>query len=113
MDQADKATPAGASGILSLPTTQMGTWSARLLLAALVLVTLNAAVVMPLFERRPGFELPLRIFNVIVALSVLSAGVTGLIAFVRNRERSWVVIVSILVLVAVLTLMIQDLITPG
>lgn len=80
--------PKRASGFLSLPSTGVGKWSARLLLVALGLILLNSLVVMPETERRTGFELAQNVFNLAVFLGVVFAGSTGLFAIVMRRERS-------------------------
>jgi len=109
----ERAARKRASGYLSLPSTSVGKWTARLLLLSVGLVLLNTLVVMPMTERRAGLEVPQTLFNIAIFLCVASAGISGTFALLMKRERSWVVIVSILLLVVVIGLMVQDLIIPG
>lgn len=98
---------------LSLPTTPMGRWAGRLLIAALLLVVLNTAVLMPITERHAGLSLLQTVFNVVVGLSVVSAGVCGVLGWMRQGDRSWVVVLSTLLLALLAAMMVQDLVTPG
>ena len=63
------------------------------------LVLLNNLVVMSQTEQNTDLELAQRIFNLFVFLCVVAAGLTGLLAVVIKRERSWVLFVSILLLI--------------
>ncbi len=100
-------------GLCSLPSTGAGKWSARLLVLSLVLVLLNSLVMMPYTEARTGLQPVQNVSNLLVGLCVVSSGVSGLFAVVARGERSWVAWAAILVLVAVVILMVQDLTTPG
>ena len=97
------------SDFLSLPATVTGRWSAWLLLMSLLLILLNTLVVMPQTEQRTGLELAQKAFNLIVFLCVFSSGATGLWAIVRERERSWVLFISLLLLVLALALNIGSM----
>lgn len=88
--------------LLSLPSTRAGAWSARLLVVSLALILLNTLVVMPHTEQRAGLELAQHVFNLAVFMCVAGAGVTGLFALVMRRERSWVVLVAVLLFILAL-----------
>jgi hypothetical protein len=90
-----------ASGFLSLPSTNAGKWSGGLLLLSLVLMTLNALVVLPATEPRADLDFVRIVFTYVVVLSLASAGASGLIALVRDHDRSWLVIVAVLAFVVV------------
>ena len=109
MGEPERPTQKRASGFLSLPSTRMGKWSARLLLLAVVLALLNTLVVMPFTEQRADLELPQTVFTFAVFLCVTAAGISGVFALVMKRERSWAVVVSVLLLIVVMALMLQDL----
>lgn len=72
-----------------------------MLLAAVIAIALNAAVIMPFTESRTGLETFQSIFNAAVALTLLSSGVTGAWAVFRERERSWVVFLAIVLTLVV------------
>lgn len=75
----------------SLPASPAGKWTTRLLLLTLGLMLANVVVVLPLTERQASLEAARAGFAWIVVLSLLAAGVSGLIALVRGRDRSWVI----------------------
>lgn len=102
-----------APGLLSLPRTRLGRWSARLLLLSFLLILLNSAAIMPFTEQRGGLDLLQTVFNVAVGLSLVSAGICGAVAWITKAERSWVVVLSMLLLVVLLGMMLQDLATGG
>ena len=105
--------PERASRLFSLPSTRVGKWSSALLAISFVLVVLNTAVVQPITEARVGLHAAQSIYNVVVGLFVVGSGISGLYAVVLKRERSWTVILAVLILTAVIILMVQDLATPG
>lgn len=113
MDDAERPARKAPSPFLSLPSTSVGKWSARLLLLSLVLVLLNSFVVMPATEQRMGLELAQQVFNFAVWLCVVSAGTSGLFALVMKRERTWAVVLSVVILGVVVGLMVADLVIPG
>jgi len=112
MGESEGSTRKRAAGFLSLPTTSIGKWSAGLLLLSLVMVLLNTIVVMPVTEQRAGLELAQTLYNAVTGMCVVASGVSGLFALVMKRERSWVVVVAVLVFASVIALMLQDLATP-
>ena len=113
MDGTERATRGQTSGFLSLPSTSVGKWSARLLLLSLVLMLLNVFVVLPATEQRAGLELARSVFTSFVVLCLISAGVSGLIALVMKRERSWAVVVSVLLSAVVVGFEVVGLFIPG
>lgn len=96
-------------GFLSLPTTGVGRWSAWLLLASLALVLLNNIVVMPETERNIALELAQRLFNLAIFLCIAVTGLLGLLAIILKRERSWVLLLSILLLIFVVVMNVGPL----
>lgn len=104
MDEPEAGTQRRASGFLSLPSTNIGTWSAGLVLLSLVMILLNNLVAMPVTEQRTSLELAQRVLNLTVFLGVAVAGVTGLFAVVMKRERSWAVLVAIVLFIVALGL---------
>ena len=113
MDEPERGTRKRASGFLSLPSTSVGRWSAGLLLLSVVLVLLNNLVVMPFTEQRTGLETPQSIFNLAVFLFVAGAGLSGVFALLAKRERSWAVILAVILLVFVVAVVAADMVIPG
>lgn len=113
MGERGSAKPKLAATLFSLPSSRLGKWSASLLGVSLLLVVLNVAVVQPATERRVELETIQTIYNILVGLCVVAAGGSGLFALVAKRERSWIVLLAVLLLGAVIVLMVQDLATPG
>jgi len=99
MNEPEQNTQKRSSGLASLPSTSIGRWSAWLLLIAVALILLNNLVVMPETEQRTGLELAQQLFNLAAGLCIVFAGVTSLLAIVKKRERSWVLMLSVLLLV--------------
>lgn len=86
-------------GFLSLPSTGYGKWSARLLLVSLALILLNNVVVMPVTERQADLAHAQPAFNLVVGLCVIATGISGIAAALIKRERSWVVVLAVLLLI--------------
>ena len=95
--------------LLGLPTSRLGRATAWAFLASIVLVLLNTLVVQPITESRAGLETAQSLYNVVAAASVLAAGIAGLLALVRSRERSWVVMLPVAVMFAALAMLVADL----
>lgn len=83
------------------PTTRAGRLCVWLLLGAVIAIALNAAVVMPFTESRTGLDTFQQVFNAVVALSLLSSGLVGAWAVIRENERSWVVFLAIVLTLVV------------
>lgn len=79
-----------------LPSTRYGRLSAWLLLASVGLMTVNGAVLIPLFERDPQFQTPLKAYIGLILLALVATDITGLIALIKQRERSWVVWLAVI-----------------
>ncbi len=109
MDAHGPDTRRSSSGFFSLPSTGLGKWSARLLVASAVLILLNNAVTMPWTERAGDLDLAQRTFNLTAFLVVAAAGLTGLVAAISKRERSAVVFLSILLLAFALAMNLAEL----
>jgi hypothetical protein len=81
------------------PATRLGQWAAGLLILFLVLWIINSALVMR-FGQDPASEgwtsTYLPYYGIFMLLCGLASGVVGLIAVIRKRERSWMVLLAIL-----------------
>lgn len=88
-------TSTGPSSFRSLPHTRLGRWAVSLAATFVILFIVNLAVFMPLFQydtqEVAWRQVLLPIYGIVTMLSGLAAGVVGVIAIVRQRERSWLI----------------------
>ena len=95
----------------SKPSTCPGWWSIWLAAAFLVMFIINAAVFMQLKEA-PWQHTYLPFYGIAMLLVGLSAGIMGLIAVIRQHERSWLVWLTILPGLFVLFLVLGEFLGP-
>ena len=80
-----------------MPSTQLGWWSVRLASAFAVLFIINSLVFMPTSESTaPWRQVALPFYGIFMMLCGVGAGITGLVAVIWRRERSWVVWLTLL-----------------
>jgi hypothetical protein len=97
--------------ILARPSTRLGWWSVALAATFLALFTINSAVFMQLSEA-PWQPMVLPFYGIAMLLCGLAAGIVGLIAVIRQRERSWLVWLTILPGLLVLFLVLGEFLVP-
>ena len=96
--------------ILSWPGTRAGWWSVGLAATFVVLMIINGAVFMnPTF---PGSDTILPFYGIFMMLCGFAAGIVGLIAVVRLRERSLLVWLTILPTFFVLVFVLGEFLVP-
>lgn len=95
-------TTEGRRGLFALPSSSVGRVSGGLLLAAVIGVAVNSALIMPLAEGRTGLGAAQSVVNAAIGLCLLAAGVIGAWAVIRLRERSWVLFLAIVLTLVVL-----------
>ena len=100
---------AGTSRFFRLPSTRLGRASVVLFLVALALMVLMSTV----FEGALPTVGKLNVGPAIGVLVLLVALVTGVVALVRSRERSWVVWVAVVLPGVVLGAEVISLLIPG
>jgi hypothetical protein len=83
------------SSFRQLPATSPGWWAVGLAAVYLVMLLINSAVLMRISEDMPWRTTVLPFYGIFMILSGLAAGVIGLIALLRNHERSWLVWMAI------------------
>jgi hypothetical protein len=86
--------------IISLPSTWLGRWSVGLAIAFFVLFPLWMLYAMYLrpMARPAFFSDPLHAFLLLVAAAAaITSGIVGALAIVAKRERSFMVVLSVLV----------------
>lgn len=89
-------------GFLSTPSTKLGRWSVALAatFAALFIITALSTVKLPWF------------YGVAMLSPGLAAGIVGLIAVIRRRERSWLVWLSLLNGLMVVAFVLGEFLAP-
>ena len=100
---------AGRSRFFRLPSTSLGRVSAFLLLIAVVLMVLTSTVLdaVSLTVGNVGIR------GMVNALTLFVALVTGAVALIRDRERSWAVWLSTALPAIVLGFEVVSLLIPG
>ena len=105
-----------SSPFVRRPNTQLGWWVVGLAGAFVVLFIINSAVFMPLFSHSGPYDrfsqTVLPFYGIFMLLCGLSAGIVGLVAVLRQHERSWLVWLTILPCAFVLFLLLGELLVP-
>jgi hypothetical protein len=101
-----------SSRFLETPHTRLGWWSVRLGVGFTVLFLINSFVFMPSSSDAPWRHVILPFYGIFMLLCGLGAGVVGLIAVIRQHERSWLVWLMIVPGLFVLFLLVGELLFP-
>lgn len=96
---------------LTWPATKFGRWSVALAATFIVLFAINAAVLMSLRSEATWVRMVMIFYGFAMLLCGLAAGVVGLMAVLRQRERSWLVWLCILPGLFVVFLVLGELLT--
>jgi hypothetical protein len=100
------------STFLQRPGTRPGWWALSLAFAFEIMNLINSAVFMRLPENVLWRQTVLPVYGIFMMLCGVSAGVVGLIAIVRNHERSWLVWLAILVGFFALLFILAEFLIP-
>jgi hypothetical protein len=101
-----------SSPFLGIPHTKLGRWSVGLGILFVVLFLINSFVFMPTSSDAPWRQVILPFYGIFMLLCGLSAGVVGLIAVLRQHERSWLVWLTLLPGLFVLFLVLGEFLVP-
>ncbi len=103
----------GGRGFWSLPSTALGRWAVYLAVAFIVLWVINSLVFMTTsFADEEWRELVLPFYGIGMLAIGFAAGVVGVIAVIRKRERSWVVWFTILPMLLVAMFVLGEIFLP-
>jgi len=94
------------------PSTRLGWWAVGLAAAFVVMWIINATVFMPTTVLIPWRQAVLPFYGIFMMLCGLAAGIVGLIAVVRRRERSWLVWLTLLPGLFALFVLLGELLVP-
>jgi predicted Abi (CAAX) family protease len=101
-----------SSPFLKRPSTQLGLWAVGLAIAFIVMSIVNSAVFMRLSEDVPWRQTILPFYGIFMMLCGLATFVVGLIAIIRNHERSWLVWLTILPGASALLFVLGEFLLP-
>jgi len=90
------------------PATRLGWWAVGLIGAFALMLIYNAGVSMIAQNNPASQNISLPNIGMPMVLFGLASGVFGLIALIRNHERSWLVWLSILLGVIMLSLIFRE-----
>jgi hypothetical protein len=91
------------------PSTRLGWWAVWLMAAFVAMFLINSFVFMPTSSDAPWRQVILPFYGIFM---LFSAGVVGLVAITRQRERSWLVWLTILPLAWVLFMLLGEFLVP-
>lgn len=94
------------------PRTRLGTWAVWLMAAFVVMFLINSFVFMPTSSDAAWRQVILPFYGIFMLLCGLAAGIVGLVAVIRQRERSWLVWLTILPLLWVLFMVLGEFLVP-
>jgi 4-amino-4-deoxy-L-arabinose transferase-like glycosyltransferase len=94
------------------PSTRLGRWAVGLMAVFLVMFLINSFVFMPSSSDAPWRHIVLPFYGILMILCGLAAGIVGLIALIRQHERSWLVWLTILPGAFVLFLLLGEFLVP-
>jgi hypothetical protein len=104
--------PPSRQRFLGRPCTRLGWWSVRLAAIFVILWIINTTVFMPAAVLVPWRQIVLPFYGIFMMLCGFTAGVTGLIAVIRWRERSWLVWLTLLPGLFVLFFVLGEFLVP-
>jgi hypothetical protein len=98
--------------LMDKPQTTLGWWAAWLGIAFAVLFLINSFVFMPSSSDAAWRHLILPFYGIFMLLCGLAAGIVGLVAVIRQHERSWLVWLTLLPGLLVLFLLLGEFLFP-
>jgi hypothetical protein len=104
--------PSVLQRVLRRPSTRLGWWAVWLAVAFEIFMFINSAVFMRLPEEVPWRVTILPFYGIFMMLCGFTSGVAGLMAVIRQRERSWLVWLTILPGLFVVLFLIGEVVAP-
>ena len=106
------AAAGGGQGFLSVPSTKLGRWSVVLAAIFVVFFIIDVTVLVPSSDDAPWRRTVLPFYGLAMLSCGLAAGIVGLIAAIRRRERSWLVWLAMLPGLMVVALILGEFLAP-
>ena len=85
-----------SSPLSDKPHTRLGWWAIWLAAVFVVMFLINSFVFMPTSSDAPWRHVVLPFYGIAMLLCGLASGIIGWIAVIRNHERSWLVLLTLL-----------------
>jgi len=104
--------PTGWHGLLRRPSTRLGWWSVVLAVTFVVLDIINSAVFMQLTSDAPWRHVILPFYGIAMLSCGLVAGIVGLIALIRQHERSFFVWLTLIPGLGVVLFVLGEFLVP-
>ena len=101
-----------SSHFFGKPHTKLGWWAVWLGAAFVVMFLINSFVFMPTSSDAPWRQVILPFYGIFMLLCGLAAGIVGVIAVIRQHERSWLVWLTFLPGLLVLFLILGEFLVP-
>lgn len=97
---------------LSRPSTKFGSRAVALAGTFVVLFMINATVFMPSTDDAPWRRVVLPFYGIAMLACGLASGISGLMAVIRQHERSWLVWLTLLPGLLVVSLVLGEFLVP-
>ena len=94
------------------PHTRLGWWAVWLAAAFVLMFFVNSFVFMPTSSDAPWRHAILPFYGITTLLCGLASGIIGWIAVLRNHERSWLVLLTLLPGLWVLFMLVGEFLFP-
>lgn len=94
------------------PHTRLGWWAVWLAAAFVVMFLINSFAFMPTSGNAPWRHVILPFYGITMLACGLASGITGWIAVIRNHERSWLVLLTLLPGLWVVFMLVGELLFP-
>ncbi len=95
------------------PSSRLGWWAIGLMGLFVLLWIINTVVFMPLFMygavRSPAW---MPFYGIFMVLCGLASGLAGLVAVIWRRERSWLVLLTLMPGLAMVVLLLGEFLVP-
>ena len=100
------------SSVKERPFSRLGRTAVRMGIVFVVMFIINQAVLMQLPEVPEWIRILLILYGIVMVLCGLGTGILGLTAILRNKERSWMVWLTLLPGAFMLFLLAGELLFP-
>ena len=101
-----------SSSLWQRPSSRLGRWAVGLAIAFVVMFLINSFVFMPATDNAWWRHALLPFYGIAMILVGLSTGIVGLIAVIRQHERSWMVWVTLLPFALMVFLLLGEFLGP-
>lgn len=101
-----------SSPLSDKPHTRLGWWAIWLAAVFVVMFLINSFVFMPTSSDAPWRHVVLPFYGIAMLLCGLASGIIGWIAVIRNHERSWLVLLTLLPGLWVVFMLVGEFLFP-